>query len=802
MSEKKVAGKMISVMSGQSLKTSRMRNIFVMITIILASALLMVILMFGAGQSEQTRRQLAHAQEVGYYNLTDAQAEALAQDERIAYQIRVKTGILSEMDGFSVMPYYVSELSDQIRVGELESGSLPREENEIALPAAMLEKMNVDPVVGSSVTLAFYDGNTETFTVSGILKGDSSAKQFAAFFSEAYARNGSQLKDMPFEVYAKIYGANTMSADDCREAMYLIGSDAGIERQYISPSRAFLDSRSIDTQDILIYGLSGGVILAACILVIYGVFYLSVIGRIHQFGQLRTIGMTRKQMKKFVAKEGRLLFLRSAPIGIVIGIIAGYLILPDGFSILNTVILAAVVFAVIYVITMVSVKKPAKIAASVSPVEALRYVPRDTMKQAGNKRVCRNLTPIGLGIMNFSKNRKKAAITMMSLALGGILFMCAATYMSSFDKEDYARQGVFEHGEFYISYAQSAVELNENGMSGIQAESPMNQPLIDEISAIDGVRSVEAGKNFGVRFDFPRQDEYGADDLVYPLTEEQTGEMEAYLEEGSADYDKLMSGDYVLVSGNDTAEEIYGWRFEVGDQIIFHYYDGNGVAEKTVEVLGILNDQFVFDNDSLEGWFVMPEQAILPWLSYDSLNSNLLISVDPEKEAAVGEALEDILDQHPELSMETLADRMVTYSRNADQIFGAISGLSIFIMLFSILSMMNTLITNIVTRKQELAMLESVGMSRGQIRKMLLGENLLLVIAAVGVTMTIGTLCGYVLSHILYNGGAFYMSFRFPDVYAVCYAAVLILVPVVITFASMRSFSREPLVGRLRGAEC
>ena len=176
--------------------------------------------------------------------------------------------------------------------------------------------------------------------------------------------------------------------------------------------------------------------------------------------------------------------------------------------------------------------------------------------------------------------------------------------------------------------------------------------------------------------------------------------------------------------------------------------------------------------------------------------------MDPEKDAAEGEALEDILDQHPQLSMETLADRMVTYSRNADQIFGAISGLSIFIMLFSILSMMNTLITNIVTRKQELAMLESVGMSRGQIRKMLLGESLLLVIAAVGVTMTIGTLCGYVLSHILYNGGAFYMSFRFPDVYAVCYAAVLILVPVVITFASMRSFSREPLVGRLRGAEC
>ena len=52
-------------------------------------------------------------------------------------------------------------------------------------------------------------------------------------------------------------------------------------------------------------------------------------------------------------------------------------------------------------------------------------------------------------------------------------------------------------------------------------------------------------------------------------------------------------------------------------------------------------------------------------------------------------------------------------------------------------------------------MLESIGMSKRQIRKMLLGESLLLVLATVGVTMTIGTLCGYVLSNVLYNMGHF-----------------------------------------------
>lgn len=802
MSSKKISSKMIAQMSKQSLKSSRMRNIFVMITIVLASALLMAILMYAVGQREDNARQLSHAQEVGYYNLSDSQVEALKADERIAYQIQVKTGTPSEMDGFEIIPYYVSELSDKIQIGELESGTLPEKENEIAVQGAMLEKMGVAPGAGSEVTLNFYDGSTETFTVTGILKGGETAKQFAVFFSKDYADNGSQLKDSPYEVYAKLYGATTMHPEDCKEAMYLIGSDAGIERKYVSPSKAFLDSLSVDTQDVLTYGLIGIVILLACILVIYGVFYLSVIGKIHQFGQLRTIGMTKKQMKKLVSKEGRRLFLYASPIGILIGGIAGYFIIPSGFSIINTLLIAVCVFIIVYIITMISVHKPAKLAAAVSPMEALRYVPQDDMKKTANKKMCRSLTPLGLGVMNFSKNKKKAVITMLSLALGGILFMTAATFMSSFDRDNYARQGIWKDAEFHIQYSDSAIELNENGMSGMQAQTPMTEDMVKEIAAIDGVEKVEELKSFGVIFDFPQRDEYDNDDYIYPMNEEETRNIGKYIEEGSADYDKLMSGDYVLIADNTNALEIYGWQFNVGDVLTLHYYDGNKTAEKEVTVLGILNDQYVLDNDNLDGWFVMPEQAVLSFVPYDNLNAHLLISADPEKETAVGEAINEIVAKHPELSLEAYADREIAYSQTANSVFGTISGLAIFIMMFSILSMMNTLITNIVTRKQELAMLESIGMSKGQIRKMLLGESLILVLAAVGVTMTIGTLLGYVLTHLLHNGGAFYITFQFPVAFAIAYAAVLIAVPLIITLVSMKSFSKEALVERLRGAEC
>ena len=51
MSGNKISLKMITQMSKQSLKSSRMRNIFVMITIVLASALLTAILMFAIGSA-------------------------------------------------------------------------------------------------------------------------------------------------------------------------------------------------------------------------------------------------------------------------------------------------------------------------------------------------------------------------------------------------------------------------------------------------------------------------------------------------------------------------------------------------------------------------------------------------------------------------------------------------------------------------------------------------------------------------------------------------------------------------------
>lgn len=791
MNSRKITSKMISRMSKQSLRSARMRNVFVIIAIALASSLLTVILMFAAGQNRQTKNALSHRQQVIYHNLTADQAAQLKNDNRIAFQIQVKTGILTEADGYSITPRYVSQLSDQIQMGELQAGKLPTAKEEAAVPAALLKKMRLDPAPGTTVSFTFYDGSTESFTVTGITGGDETEKQFFVYFSEDYAAEGSQLKDMPFEVYAKLHGAGDMSADACREAMYAVGIDAGIRRENISPSKAFLDSLSLNTNYVLIYGLTGMVILLACVLVIYGVFYLSIIGRIHQFGQLRTIGMTRKQIRKFVSREGAFLFLCSCPAGIAVGCAAGYFLIPDGFYVPDTLRIIAAVSVLTGSVTMVSVQKPARMAAAVSPIEALRCVSTDTAEARAGKKRCRKLTPLGLGVMNFSRNHKKTAVTMLSLSLGGILFMTASVYLSSFDRESWPRQGYFKNAEFLITYSMSAIELRENGMSDLQANAPMDEEIIRSIASLDGVKKVTPVKKFGVLYDYPKNDMYNGIDAVIPLTEEETAGIGEYLEEGSADLGKLMSGSYVLTVDNDTAEEYLGWRFVPGDTVTLHYFDGEKSARKEVEILGTLSSQYVLDhNDISNGWFLMPEQAILKWLSFDSLNADLLVSTEPEKEAAVGDRLAEIVSEKPELTMETLADLRTSYGRSANQIFLTVSGLAVFIMAFSILSMINTLITNIVTRRFEIAVLSSIGMTGRQIRKMLLAESLLFSLSAVGIAMTAGTLCGFALTTAMYNGGAFYMAFRFPTVFAAVYTGVLLSVPLCITLVFMHGFPK------------
>lgn len=300
-------------------------------------------------------------------------------------------------------------------------------------------------------------------------------------------------------------------------------------------------------------------------------------------------------------------------------------------------------------------------------------------------------------------------------------------------------------------------------------------------------------------FDYEKGGEYNVDDAITPVSDSEMAHLMEIALESLVDSAQMMSGDYVFIRGNSVVQEIYGWQFEIGESLVFHFWNGSEMAERTVKIAGFLPDDYA---SIQEGWFFMPETVLKSWVPFDNFDTRWIISTEPEKELAVGEALTDLVAGQPMLAMDTLQDRREMDRKSIATMFGAISGLSVFIMMFSILSMMNTLITNIVTRKQELAMLESIGMTHRQRQKMILGECLCLAGFCLAITLAVGTFAGYGLCSLLERTGAHYMAFRFPVGFALAYAVILILVPVIITSVSLRGFSREALVERLRGMEC
>ena len=202
----------------------------------------------------------------------------------------------------------------------------------------------------------------------------------------------------------------------------------------------------------------------------------------------------------------------------------------------------------------------------------------------------------------------------------------------------------------------------------------------------------------------------------------------------------------------------------------------------------------------ISGWFMMPQEVIQSIVPFN-LDKDFIVSTEPSMEFAVEEPLRALVDSNPNLVLSTLQEQREQDSGSIATLSATALGLALFIIAFSMINLVNTLITNILSKKQELAMLESIGMSRRQIRQMVLGEGMLLAAGNLLITLTIGTAAGYLICWAFGKLGVHYMIYQFPVFYVLAYAVILFLVPYLISKIALRSFEKETLVERLREAE-
>ena len=785
----------------RSMRKSRIKTLLSVLTIMLSVALLSGFILSVVGMATETKRELQTANHAIYYNINDKQIEELRQDNRIAdSRIYIQAGN-TQVDDYLIIPVYIEQKDSNIAVEELVEGQYPIGLYDAAVDKAYLSRLGLPAELGTKITIPFYDGSSETFTVVGLTDNGSTERVYSLYCSEKYAHTGGQFETSVTALTVQLADATQMSSENFKETVQKIGTDYGITAQYSDYNDGFVASLEPNQEDIMIISIFSIAVLFVSYLVIYSIFYIYVQNQIREFGQLRTMGATPKQIKTILRTQGKILCILGTILGLIIGGTAAFLFKPDGWSWLNTALVSVLIFGLVYAMVWLALSKPAKIAGSVSPIEAAKSTGYQSA-QLYSKKLHRRITPFSMAVMGSSRNRRKWVVTVLSLGVAGIMFMGGTTLLSSLDMERFARQGLLEYGEFEIDLSRNAVRNDPHGATGVQLNNPLNDELIQNITQIEGVKEVTQYKTLEAKFEYNHA---SRKDKLVPFTSEQQKILKQYLSAGTIDYQSMVENKEILVLRNEYADYIFDWTFQVGDTVKFRWFDGQSYQETEYTIAGEISDEIFKDPlggklFGKTGFFLLPDQLLQKMVVPNfNFNSHLLISInDFSLEPEVREKMNSLMETIPTVTMETLhnlyQDSEAMYQRTSLVIWG----LSSFIMLFAVINLINTLIATTLSRKHEFSTLRSIGMGKKQLQWTIQWEGILLAFWNIGITLVAGTAVGYGIVHYLNSVGDDSWVWQFPLVYFMGYAIISIMLPMIISAVIIHILQKKSIVEQLR----
>lgn len=191
-------------------------------------------------------------------------------------------------------------------------------------------------------------------------------------------------------------------------------------------------------------------ILAAIIvlsgyLFIYSFFYFSVSKDVRMYGELITIGATKKQIKRIMYYQIRRLLIRGTLIGGTAGFIGAYVILPyfiniffDGqinIGLVSVIVGTVVSIAISSLVVYISCNKPVKMLGAMQPINTIRYENFSNIKYTKVPGVKSYV--LDMAWRNLCRRRKNAIMLIVSFTLGCTAFLAISLFYESIDPKQY-----------------------------------------------------------------------------------------------------------------------------------------------------------------------------------------------------------------------------------------------------------------------------------------------------------------------------------------------------------------------------
>ena len=778
----------------ESLKSEKRRNFMIIIAISLAAFLMsMCGTLFFAFQESQNNMATFQA---SYDNLTEDKIEKLRHQPEIEMVASLyNLGEIKMPEGYSLYLAYMDDAACYIARNQftLKDGTMPSKENEIAVDREMVNKYFSNTAIGDKISFQI-NGKSQDFVISGITESSAESQgNYSCYISKSFVENSSNYNPAKYQSYVCFADADSTSKEILKERIASIGKEIGAD--YSLSFLFFRENMGLSFENILTFVSLSVLVLFAGITVIQSIFRISINEKIRNFGQLRTLGTTALQIKKMINYESRYLSWLGIPPGIVLGAIVGTVLgsneFSSGFSPINIPFVMIGVSIICTLMVKLSVRKPLKIAATTSPIEAVRYIAYRNAPMQSRKHN-KKLSPYSLALLNLGRDKKKTASTLLSLIFGGLLLFISASAAVSNTPEQFVREKFFVNGGSFRIY------LSEESVGKNEINNPLNESLREELLNTKGIQKI-----------IPLRDSVGmchysingnategmCDIISVQSTEGNFSFVEQHLIDGQMpknQFEVLLTDGYMeLGVTKGTPIKITNSGEEI-ECIVYGFFDKSFVGtENGTDAIDPAN--LIITQELAQQLFTNTENFAYSWEIITDKTYN------DEIESAIQQK---ITSKEKGLSICSYNDVVEYMESSMNLLFGSLQMLSLLILLFGIINLINMTLSNHQARKQEISTLRSVGLSLKQLYRSLITEGLLYVLVSFGIVLLVGIPIAIPVSKavgILF--GMPNLSYQFPTMQIGGYLLILILLQLILSVWEIRDLKKRSLTEQMRAME-
>jgi len=828
----------IKKITKSSLKSNKTRNIFVVVAIILTTFMISSVftlgMSFAKNYATMNLRDQGTTASTFLPNPTDKQIKEII-DLDVAKNIgkEINAGVVSSKDLSKSKTTISLKYLDKINwekqlspcISDIE-GDYPTKENEIMISKISLKFLDKENAkIGDKIKIPCdINGKVseKEFVISGYFTSYAYIQDSGEIFvSEGFINDNNLTLEKNGQLLITLEKSKKNKAPKLLEKEVSLNKKQKFEYNYDVEQ----DSESIMMASVSIVAIIGGFIVFSGYLLIYNILYIAVTRNIQFYGLLKTIGTSPKQIKKIVRGQGLRLAAIGIPIGLTLSVIVSYLIVPSAIEGMSggtyyasmmpseiyftpLVFVGTILFALITI--LISCKKPAKIASSISPIEAMKFSGKKSKKEKKKRDSTKGGKLYKMAWHNVFRDKKRAILVFLSLFMGIMTYLSVNTFMNSISLENYANRYLPNDFEIQNYYDDNFT---------------LDNKIIDEIKALKGVNSVEVLATSSIQMDMNEKVLMPALQRGYSIHGDDSKGLDKYLKDVEKDPSKLApmvvgledktieryneainkkidveafkKGNLALIDGfyyND--EEKLNFSKE---KITFRNVKENKSKKINIDLMPYENSILSIGSSETGMPVIYVSSSTLNKLTKDTKNHLVYVDVKDSYDSEVKSKLKTLASKN-RFNLTSKTDTMNDFEKSSMMMNLVGGGIAIILIIIGLLNFINVMVTNVNVRLKELAIMESIGMTKRQVITMLTLEGAYYAGITTLITCTLGMGVVYFIAQLT-KQIADYAEFVFPTIPLLSLITLIFAVCLIIPSIVYKYNSKSSVTERLREIE-